>query len=154
MWPARIVCALARPAIGVTYAAFYDYLNCLEISPCAAWMNSNETYRNGASERAAELNQVYLEIIDEYNFTRFDMAYFDYPIFDVIEYWEVRPRHTCRRWRMVGCAVRLTFLHAMSSARLAVAVVQAQGGALRDLIEAADGYATPRWRSLCVAGAS
>jgi hypothetical protein len=55
-------------AIGVTYAAFYDYLNCLSISPCAAWMNSNATYRDGASERAAELNQQYLDIIAEYTY--------------------------------------------------------------------------------------
>jgi len=76
-------------------------------------MNSNETYRDGASERAAELNQVYLEIIDEYNFTRFDMAYFDYPIFDVIEYWEVRPGHLPTFVWMCG---ENDFLHAKLSA--------------------------------------
>ena len=55
-------------AIGVTYAAFYDFLNCLEISPCASWLNSNETYRDGASARAVELNQQYVVIINEYTY--------------------------------------------------------------------------------------
>jgi len=31
--------------IGVTYETLYDYLNCLEISPCWGWMNSNATIR-------------------------------------------------------------------------------------------------------------
>ena len=31
-------------------------------------MNSNETYRNGASERAEELNQQYKDIIAEYTY--------------------------------------------------------------------------------------
>jgi acyloxyacyl hydrolase len=30
----------------ITYEAFYDYLNCLDISPCAGWMNSNATIRD------------------------------------------------------------------------------------------------------------
>src|SRR5262249_25550788 len=73
--------------LGVTYPALYDYLNCLVISPCASWMNSNETYRNGASERAAELNQQYKDIMAHYTFERFDMDYYDYPIFEVLDYW-------------------------------------------------------------------
>jgi len=55
-------------------------MNCLVISPCASWMNSNETYRNAASERAFELNQQYKDIISEYTFTKFDMDYYDYPV--------------------------------------------------------------------------
>jgi len=31
--------------LGITYEQVYDFLNCLEISPCAGWMNSNETIR-------------------------------------------------------------------------------------------------------------
>ena len=58
----------AGAAIGVTYSAFYDYMNCLVISPCASWLNSNETYRDGASERAVELNQQYVDIINEYTY--------------------------------------------------------------------------------------
>jgi acyloxyacyl hydrolase len=40
----------------VTYAHFYDYLNCLDISPCWGWMNSNETVRNTTFEIASALN--------------------------------------------------------------------------------------------------
>ena len=29
----------------VTYAQFYDYFNCLQISPCFGWMNLNERRR-------------------------------------------------------------------------------------------------------------
>jgi len=31
----------------VTYKALYDYLNCLSISPCRGWMNSNEVCVRG-----------------------------------------------------------------------------------------------------------
>eukprot|EP00388_Colpodella_angusta_P034611 GDKK01033244.1.p1 GENE.GDKK01033244.1~~GDKK01033244.1.p1 ORF type:complete len:559 (-),score=100.88 GDKK01033244.1:258-1934(-) len=40
----------------VTYINFYDYLNCLEVSPCWGWMNSNETIRNTTAVIAASLN--------------------------------------------------------------------------------------------------
>jgi len=74
--------------IGVPYADVYDYLNCLEISPCWAWMNSNATIRNTAVERAFNLSQVYSEIIDTYTFENFDMAYYDFPFAQVIQEWE------------------------------------------------------------------
>jgi len=38
--------------IGVTYTDVYDYLNCLGISPCWGWMNSNDTVRAYTTERA------------------------------------------------------------------------------------------------------
>ena len=34
----------------VQYKDLYDYLNCLEISPCTGWMNSNETLRDLTSQ--------------------------------------------------------------------------------------------------------
>ena len=40
----------------VTYKHFYDYLNCLDTSPCWGWMNSNETVRNTTWEIASSLN--------------------------------------------------------------------------------------------------
>lgn len=42
--------------IGVTYEVFYNYLNCLVISPCSGWMNSDEAVRNATTERAEQLN--------------------------------------------------------------------------------------------------
>ena len=32
--------------LNVTYEQVYDFLNCLKISPCWGWLNSNETVRN------------------------------------------------------------------------------------------------------------
>jgi acyloxyacyl hydrolase len=49
----------------VTYGAFYDYLNCLNISPCAGWMNSNETIRNSLSATAAAMRDKIPVIIQE-----------------------------------------------------------------------------------------
>ena len=40
----------------VTYQAFYDYLNCLETSPCWGWMNSDESVRNRTYSIAESLN--------------------------------------------------------------------------------------------------
>ena len=34
----------------VTYSDLYTYLNCLEISPCSGWMNTNATLRNITTE--------------------------------------------------------------------------------------------------------
>jgi acyloxyacyl hydrolase len=40
----------------VTYTNLYDYLNCLQISPCWGWMNSNASVRNGTWAVAQSLN--------------------------------------------------------------------------------------------------
>ena len=32
-----------HPIGNITYSTLYDFLNCLEISPCWGWCNSNET---------------------------------------------------------------------------------------------------------------
>jgi len=31
--------------LGVKYSAIYDYLNCIDTTPCRGWMNTNETIR-------------------------------------------------------------------------------------------------------------
>ena len=61
--------------IGLPYPAVYDYLNCNQISPCAGWLNSNETIRNATSQRAAELTAVYDSIIavNSTRYTAFDV---------------------------------------------------------------------------------
>lgn len=43
----------------VTYATVYDFLNCLRISPCWGWLNTNNTIRNFTTERARNLSKVY-----------------------------------------------------------------------------------------------
>jgi acyloxyacyl hydrolase len=49
--------------IGVTYPEVYDFLSCNLCNPCWGWLNTNETWRNATSERAAELSNVYSLIL-------------------------------------------------------------------------------------------
>lgn len=49
--------------LNVTYGNVYDFLNCLKISPCWGWLNSNETVRKFTTERAKNLSKVYTEIV-------------------------------------------------------------------------------------------
>jgi len=73
--------------IGVTYARVYEFLNCLESNPCWVWLNQNETVRNAGSARAAELNQVYQQIVNNTTFKNFDMIYMDFPFEEVMKAW-------------------------------------------------------------------
>jgi len=73
--------------IGVTYKVVYDYLNCLHISPCWGWMNSNETVRNFTQTRADELNLVYKDIVANFTFKNFDMVYYDFPFKAILRAW-------------------------------------------------------------------
>ncbi len=66
---------------GMKYSTFYDFLNCLETSPCSGWMNSDENIRNATTARAAELSAVYPEIIGKENFANFKAIYI--PVMDV-----------------------------------------------------------------------
>eukprot|EP01111_Echinosteliopsis_oligospora_P012278 TRINITY_DN4189_c0_g1_i1.p1 TRINITY_DN4189_c0_g1~~TRINITY_DN4189_c0_g1_i1.p1 ORF type:complete len:562 (-),score=115.93 TRINITY_DN4189_c0_g1_i1:86-1771(-) len=72
----------------VTYSSFYDYMNCLEISPCFGWMNSDEYWRNVTTERAMQLNEVYGWVIANNTFNNFDMTYFDTPLVEAKAKWE------------------------------------------------------------------
>jgi acyloxyacyl hydrolase len=81
----------------VTYTALYDYLNCVDISPCWGWMNSNETVRNTTFEIASSLNaQLPLIVNASSKFKNFDVHYFGnifndaiktypYPMYTLIE---------------------------------------------------------------------
>jgi len=48
-------------------------LNCLEISPCAGWMNDNAAIRDATTARAMELNEVYKDIIATKKWKNFDI---------------------------------------------------------------------------------
>jgi acyloxyacyl hydrolase len=71
--------------LNVTYATVYDFLNCLKISPCWSWLNSNETVRKFATERAQNLSRVYEKIAKERTFHNFDIAYYDFPAMEILE---------------------------------------------------------------------
>ena len=49
----------------VNFGNLYDFLNCLEISPCAGWMNSNQTIRDATSATAKAMRDTLPEIIAE-----------------------------------------------------------------------------------------
>jgi len=71
----------------VKYSDFYNFMNCLEISPCFGWMNTDEWWRNATTKRAMELNQVYQDIIANNTFQNFKMYYVDTPLEEVIAKW-------------------------------------------------------------------
>ena len=50
------------------YPQFYDYMECLEISPCNGWLSSNETLRNVTDEHAQKLSAVAANIDKERHF--------------------------------------------------------------------------------------
>jgi len=72
----------------VTYADVYNYLNCLGISPCWGWLNNDSYWRNATTERAMELNQVYVDIIANQTYNNFKMTYFPTPLPEIITLWE------------------------------------------------------------------
>eukprot|EP01113_Clastostelium_recurvatum_P016099 TRINITY_DN19144_c0_g1_i1.p1 TRINITY_DN19144_c0_g1~~TRINITY_DN19144_c0_g1_i1.p1 ORF type:complete len:554 (+),score=143.51 TRINITY_DN19144_c0_g1_i1:31-1662(+) len=79
--------------VGVSYETVYQYLNCLYLSPCWAWLNSNETIRDAASLRAAQLSAVYPEIIGNYTFQNFDMIYYPFQIDIIFDEWIAQGGH-------------------------------------------------------------
>ena len=62
----------------VTYSAFYDYFNCLYISPCFGWMNTNATWRNRTAVHARELSNTLKAVVtNNYSFTSIKVHYYD-----------------------------------------------------------------------------
>ncbi|XP_008684722.1 acyloxyacyl hydrolase isoform X2 [Ursus americanus] len=74
----------------VTYAHFYSFLNCLQVSPCHSWMSSNKTLRTLTSERAKQLSNTLKKIATSQKFTNFDLFYMDFDFHEVIEEWRKR----------------------------------------------------------------
>ena len=82
----------------VTYAQFYDYFNCLQISPCFGWMNTNETWRNLTTERAMQLNDAFRNLVKNETFKNFKAYYLDPPIPEAFERWE---KEGGKRWELI-----------------------------------------------------
>ncbi|CAH1779026.1 unnamed protein product [Owenia fusiformis] len=76
----------------VKYPQFYDWFNCLQVTPCAGWMNSNATIRNGTTKRARELSQVLKSVVAETKgkLRNFDASYLDCPIGPVLDAWKAQ----------------------------------------------------------------
>jgi acyloxyacyl hydrolase len=76
LWDTTSNISVTHP-LGVKYPALYDFLACTGSTPCWGWMNSNETWRNFTSQRAAQLTGVYDAIIANRTYTHFDMYRLD-----------------------------------------------------------------------------
>lgn len=74
----------------VTYTQMYEFLNCLEVSPCFGWMNANETWRNITTERAEQLNKVLRELVSNATYNNFELRYHDLPTTEVFNSWVSR----------------------------------------------------------------
>ncbi|XP_004676915.1 PREDICTED: acyloxyacyl hydrolase [Condylura cristata] len=72
----------------VTYADFYSFLNCLQVSPCHGWMSSNKTLRTLTSERAEQLSNTLKKIASSKKFTNFDLFYMAFDFQEIIEEWQ------------------------------------------------------------------
>ena len=82
----------------VTYSTVYDYLNCLDVSPCFGWLNSNKTWRDYTTERALQLNKALKELVANETFKNFKAYYFDPTVPQVFEYWE---EHGGEAWQLI-----------------------------------------------------
>lgn len=71
---------LGRLKNDVTYADFYTYLSCLQISPCNGWMSTNETLRALTTQYAQMLSGLVKNISESLTFKNFDMDYIDFPL--------------------------------------------------------------------------
>ena len=72
----------------ITYSTVYDYLNCLQISPCAGWLNSNATIRNATTKRANELSQVLENIAETHKYKNFDLTFIPHDLDEAIKMWK------------------------------------------------------------------
>ncbi|GFR70107.1 acyloxyacyl hydrolase-like [Elysia marginata] len=74
----------------VTYADFYDFMNCLQISPCRGWLNTNSTIRDLTAQRVVELNKVLKDIGTKYKYKypNFTIHFFETPMERAIAYWK------------------------------------------------------------------
>jgi len=72
----------------VRYADIYEWLKCLGLTPCAGWMNKNETVRQLTTKRAMELSDAGKEIVSSKKYKNFKMMHYDYDVAELIKRWE------------------------------------------------------------------
>jgi acyloxyacyl hydrolase len=71
----------------ITYPQMYNYLECLQISPCNGWLTSNSTVRDLTTQRAVELSQAVQNATLTYQAINFDSAYLDFPFNEAMQRW-------------------------------------------------------------------
>ena len=70
-----------------TYPQMYDYLSCLQISPCNGWLTSNDTLRALTTQRAVELSGAVRNASFSIQAQNYDIDYLDFPFEEVIQRW-------------------------------------------------------------------
>ena len=71
----------------VTYARLYNFLKCLQILPCADWLNTIETIRNAMSKSAGKLSAVLQDIAKTEKYQNFDLAFIPNFFEETIRVW-------------------------------------------------------------------
>ncbi|XP_014667051.1 PREDICTED: acyloxyacyl hydrolase-like [Priapulus caudatus] len=84
----------------VKYTDVYNWFNCLEVTPCMGWMNTNETMRDLTSKRAAELTEAIKQLALEYTntFINFDVHFLPCPMQEAIDIWVKQGREI---WELI-----------------------------------------------------
>ena len=82
----------------VTYAKLYDFLNCLQVSPCAGWLNTNATIRNATSKRARELSAVLQGIAKTQKYKNFDLVFIPNFFQEAVNIWKQMGHQT---WQLI-----------------------------------------------------
>ncbi len=76
-----------RVGVPLTYPQMYDYLSCLQISPCNGWLTSNQTLRDLTSQRALDLSAAVRNASFSYQPRNYDIDYLDFPFDQAIAEW-------------------------------------------------------------------
>ncbi|CAF0987919.1 unnamed protein product [Adineta steineri] len=76
-----------RVGVPLTYPQMYDYLSCLQISPCNGWLTSNATLRDLTTQRAVDLSGAVRNASFTYQPRNYDIDYLDFPFDAVIQEW-------------------------------------------------------------------
>jgi len=71
----------------VRYKDMYRWFNCMEIGPCAGWLNPDKQLREKTSTRSKELSQVLADVAATRKYYKFDVTYIDNPFHQVIDNW-------------------------------------------------------------------
>jgi acyloxyacyl hydrolase len=76
-----------RVGVPLTYSQMYDYISCLQISPCNGWMTSNATLRDMTTQHAVDLSGAIKNATLSYKAHHFDTAYIDFLFDETIAEW-------------------------------------------------------------------
>merc|ERR1711879_160457 len=72
----------------VKFRDFYDFMDCLEISPCRGWLQTNATLRELHSERARELSQSAKAVVRDFpKWENFGVEYYDFDLAKMSDMW-------------------------------------------------------------------